>query len=278
METAIDLAIKPITGHVGAIIEGVDLRRTSSGLVKSIRQAILDHGVVFFRGQDQLTLEELATFVSQFGALQPDFFQGRDAPLSTAAREFDIAPVRDGTALWHSDFTFFHEPPVFTGLRSVRLPPVGGDTCWASLYAAYDALSEPIRRSLDGLTAVHTMERTSASVPSLVDRYAVARAVYGDNAEHPVVITHPETGRKALYVFEANTMRINGVSALESRHLLNMLFEHLRSPLFSMRWTWKPHDVALWDNRALQHYATPDYEGERVMQNVRTVGERPVAG
>jgi taurine dioxygenase len=277
MESIAGLECRPITPAVGAVIEGVDLRRPLSKAAKgSIHQAMLDHGVVFFRGQDELTLDELARFVSNFAALQTGILVEEGAPPAAAALEFNIAEIKQGTALWHSDFTFYDEPTVYTGLRSVKLPPVGGDTCWASMYAAYDALSEPLRQMLDGLTAVHSMSPTAERLPHIADNYARAAQVYGDQAIHPMVIVHPETGRKALYVFEGATTRVVELSSTESKYLLAMLFDHLRSPQFAMRWTWKPNDVALWDNRALQHFAVPDYAGERIMQSVRTIGQRPV--
>jgi taurine dioxygenase len=277
MEATASLQCRPLTSALGGVIEGVDLRRPLSPTTREfIHQAILDRGVVFFRGQDGLTREELAAFVSNFGAPQTDPLKGKEAPASAATKEMNMAAVKQVTALWHSDFSFFDKPPIYTCLRSVKLPQVGGDTCWASLYAAYEALSEPLRNMLERLTAVHSHAPTAERLPGLAERYSVATAVHGDLATHPVVIVHPETGRKALFVFEGATLRIAELGAAESRHLLALLFEHLRSPLFSMRWTWKPNDVALWDNRVLQHYAVPDYTEDRVMQTVRTVGQRPV--
>jgi taurine dioxygenase len=274
--TTTSLKLKPLTSTVGAVVEGVDLSQPlSPGLQDALHEAILDRGVLFFRGQEALSLDGLAAFVANFGPLQPEPFLGNDAPISTAAKEFSTTGVKQGTAYWHADFTFFREPHVYTGLRSVKLPPVGGDTCWASMYAAYEALSAPLRRALDGLTAIHSTQTTTAAMNRAEDPYAMAREAYGDDTAHPVVVVHPETGRKALYVCEANTTRIVELSPVESRHLLSMLFEHIRSPLFAVRWTWTPHDVCIWDNRSVQHFATPDYEGERVMQNVRTRGWRP---
>lgn len=275
MDAPITLECRRITSAVGAVIEGLDLRHPLSATnVESVRQALRDYGVVFFRDQDGLTLEELGAFVSNFGVLQPD-------PLAMekkgeVVKELNLTAVRQATSQWHADFTYFNEPTVYTGLRSVKLPPVGGDTCWASMYAAYDALSEPLRNMLDGLTAVHSMYPTLERMPVLTDRYAVSAERYGAESVHPVVIVHPETGRKALYVCEIATTRIVEVSAAESKHLLAMLFEHVKQPQFAMRWRWKPNDVALWDNRALQHFAVPDYTEERIMQSVRTYGEKPV--
>jgi taurine dioxygenase len=274
MGSTVSLDCNPITSSVGAVINGADLRQPlSPELKRYLHQAILDRGVLFFRDQSGLTLQELAAFVSNFGALQPDPFAGEGGPI---AKEFNTAGVKEGTALWHADNTFFRKPQVYTGLRSVRLPPVGGDTCWASMCAAYEALSAPLRHALTELTAIHSTSTSTDAMGKPSDPYALARAPYGDDTAHPVVVVHPETGRKALYVCEANTIRIVELSPVESRHLLSMLFEHIRSPQFATRWTWKPDDVALWDNRTLQHFAVPDYEGERVMQVARTVGHKPV--
>jgi taurine dioxygenase len=163
-----------------------------------------------------------------------------------------------------------------TALRAVQPTPYGGDTCWSSMYAAWEGLSEPMRAMLDGLTAVHsiqpTLDRMGQYSPRYLDNYAPRHA---PEQVHPVVLTHPETGRKALYVNESFTTRIVELSAAESAALLTMLFRHIEKPDFTMRWKWTANDVAFWDNRCAQHYAVPDYSASRVMQRIVLAGVRP---
>jgi taurine dioxygenase len=188
----------------------------------------------------------------------------------------NLAPTRHSTAVWHADVTWLPEPPVFTAVRAVQLPPVGGDTCWMSTETAYAALSEPMRRMLDGLTAVHSMKPTLDREPALAGSLAKGPAGAVPQSIHPVVRVHPETGRKGLYVNECSTVRIVELSLAESEAVLRMLFAHIRSPEFALRWQWALHDVALWDNRNTQHFAVPDYCEARVLQRAEIAGEVPV--
>jgi taurine dioxygenase len=266
---------------VGATISGVDLReRLDAGTVAEVRRALLDHGVIFFREQ-ALTSEQMHAFVSQFGApISIDYFGGaNDEARRIAPGEIvtgDLAPTRQGTAVWHADVTWLAKPPFATALRAAKLPRVGGDTCWADMEAAYEALSEPFRRMLDGLTAVHSMQPT-VDREDLLKRALLAkgRPDVMENV-HPVVSVHPETGRKALFVNECSTTRILELSPIESLQVLSALFMHIRTPDFMVRWRWSTNDVAFWDNRSVQHYAVPDYDEQRVMQRVELAGERPV--
>jgi taurine dioxygenase len=189
----------------------------------------------------------------------------------------DLAPTRKGTAIWHTDSSFLATPPTFTILRALKLPPIGGDTCWASMTAAYDALPAPLREMLDQLSAVHTIDLPMTRLGDYGDEFGSRfRAIHAPQQVHPVVAVHPETGRRALYVTESCTTRIVEFEAQQSRHVLAMLFEHIKSPDFNLRWRWTAGDVALWDNRVVQHYAVPDYESPRVMQRIIIKGDRPV--
>jgi taurine dioxygenase len=169
---------------------------------------------------------------------------------------------------WHADASWLEAPPMATALRMAQIPPVGGDTCWASVTEAYDALIPPMQGMLDQLTAEHWM------IPSLEAMRLTARS---DDIQfvHPVVAVHPETGRKALYVSEGWTRRIVELPPAQSTHLLALLYDHVKSPMFTMRWRWSPGDVALWDNRSVQHYAVPDYDKGRIIQRLVLKGERP---
>jgi taurine dioxygenase len=268
------IGIHPVTTAVGAVIEGVDMREPlTAGDVAAVRKAWLDHGVLFFRNQD-LTLDQFWAFMETFGKPQKEEVTGTDHDRPGDVQTANMAPVRHSTAVWHADTTSMAHPPIATALRAVEVPPFGGDTCWSNMHAAYEALSEPMRQMLDGLTAVHSVQPTYDRMKDYADLF---RAKYSERhaAEqiHPVVLTHPRSGRKALYVSESFTTRIVELSASESAAILAVLFRHVESPLFTMRWHWSANDVALWDNRSVQHFAVPDYEATRTMQRIVLASE-----
>jgi taurine dioxygenase len=270
------LSQRRITSAVGAVIDGVDLREPlAADAVQFIRQSLLDHGVIFFHNQN-LSAEQMSAFVSHFAKPIPEpFLQDTMKPREPVG-ESNMNGTKRATSIWHSDTTFVPEPPSLTALRAVKLPAVGGDTCWSSMYAAYEALSQPMQQLLDGLTALHSIVPVLQRMPGAAQRAKANEQTYGGTEyAHPVVRVHPDTGRKALFVNEGWTTRIVEVTQAESVHLLSLLFEHVKSPDFMMRWCWTPNDVALWDNRSVQHYAVPDYDGERVMQRVVMAGDRP---
>jgi taurine dioxygenase len=269
--------VQRITTNTGAVISGVDLRVTlPAEITAALRQALLDHGVIFFRGQD-LTPEQYWAFMENFGAPLREESTGTEQDTAADVMIGDLSFTRAGTAVWHADTTSLAKPPIATALRAVEVPPVGGDTCWSSMYAAWDALSEPMQNMLDGLTAVHAVDPT---VERMGNQYGPRfEAAYSQrNARqqvHPVVITHPETGRKVLYVNESFTTRIVELDRLESSAVLNFLFRHVERPDFTMRWRWIANDLAFWDNRAVQHYAVPDYQTTRRMSRIVLAGEKP---
>jgi alpha-ketoglutarate-dependent taurine dioxygenase len=260
-----------LTSAIGAIVDGIDMREPlAAESVGGLRRSLLDHGVLFFRDQD-VTAPELAAFAAHFGTPIPE--PSREAYGGTykeLVTEMETAPVSKAVAeRWHADATWLEEPPMATVLRSVRIPTVGGDTCWANMCAAYEDLSAGLRNMLDDFTAVHSMEASLEAMGAVAVRDAQVAFV------HPVVRVHPETGRKALYVSEGWTTRIVELPSSQSAHILRLLFEHIRSPDFSVRWRWTPKDVAIWDNRSVQHYAVPDYDSDRVMQRLVLAGDRP---
>lgn len=264
-----------LTSAIGAVVEGVDLREPLSlDTVRFLRQALLDNGVIFFHGQD-LTAEQMSAFASNFGKPIPEPFAQADKQPEPVSQS-NFGRTKRATSVWHSDTSFVTEPPALTVLRAVRLPEVGGDTCWSSMYAAYDALSEPMRRMLEGLTAVHSIVPVLQRMGQLATgRGDVNARTHGTEHPHPVVRVHPETKRRALFVNEGWTTHIVELQPAESARILDFLFEHVKAPDFAMRWRWQANDVAVWDNRAVQHYAVPDYDGERVMQRVVLAGDRP---
>ena len=272
------LTIRPVTTTIGAWVEGVDL---GSPLAEADQKAILDallvHHVLFFRDQD-ITPEQQVAFAKQFGPISyPPF-----APKYGTNPEYIVLdqenPRGEGADEWHSDNTFMAEPPMGSILRAVQIPEVGGDTCFASAVAAYEALSPTIQRLVDGLTAVHDITKP------LVKGIAAGHADV-DLAEiqakwppvtHPVVRTHPVTGKKALFVNRNSTTHIVGLSERENDALLPFLMDHIRSPEFQCRFTWDTNSVAFWDNRSAQHFAVPDYHTRRVMNRVTIAGEKVV--
>ena len=272
MTTSTVLDVQPVTPAVGAIIGGLDLRAAlDEDTVRAIRAAVLEHGVVFFRDQD-LTREQTLVFMEQFGTPCTDPFSV-DQSVSGLDTIIDMVTLgySPATAVWHIDSSLAAAPASLIALRALEVPSSGGDTCWASMYAAYDALSEPLRALLDGLTAEHTGSKTLALMGG--DSYGFLQEDMRN--VHPAVRVHPETGRKALFVDELWTERIVELAPDESASLLAFLFQHVKKPNFTMRWQWQPNDLALWDNRSFQHYAVNDYTEHRVMQKSLLAGDRP---
>jgi taurine dioxygenase len=276
MDAASQITVRNLTKSAGAEIGGVDLRMPlPDDSVAKIRKTLTERGVIFFRTQD-VTIEQLWDFARAFGLPLKEESTGTPEDTAKDVRVGNLVYSRYATAVWHADTTSLATPPWGAVLRAVVVPEFGGDTCWSSMYAAWDALSEPMQRMLDGLTAVHSVQATADKMNSFGMPYEEAyRARHAAEQVHPVVLTHPETGRKALYVNEAFTIRIVELSPVESDAVLRMLFRHVEKPEFVVRWKWTPGDVAFWDNRAVQHYAVPDYETERSMQRIMLQGVRP---
>jgi alpha-ketoglutarate-dependent taurine dioxygenase len=271
-----DICVRRITTNTGAVISGIDLREPlPAEIAAALRQALLDHGVIFFRGQD-LSTEQYWAFLENFGVPMKEESSGTEQDTPADVSTGDLRPTRFGTAVWHADTTSLAKPPIATALRAIEVPPVGGDTCWSSMYAAWDALSEPMRKMLDGLTAVHVVDLTVERMGEYGTRFEAAYSRRNARQQvHPVVLTHPETGRKTLYVNESFTTRIVELDRLESSAVLDFLFRHVERPDFIMRWKWSANDLAFWDNRAVQHYAVPDYQTTRRMQRIVLAGEKP---
>jgi taurine dioxygenase len=271
--------IRPLAGAIGAEIFGVDLAgELDDDTVAGIRRAWLDWCVIFFRGQD-LPPERFLAFAGRFGQpIEYPFVKGIDGfPEITPVIKLEHERVNFG-GLWHSDTTYLEIPPMGTMLIALEVPPHGGDTLFANMYLAYETLSPGMRRLLDGLVAVNSSAKADVT-KTREDRMrdgarADARQEYV--AEHPVVRTHPETGRKALYVNGGHTLRFGGMSEAESAPLLRFLFAHQHRPEFTCRFRWEPGSLAFWDNRCAQHNPINDYHGfRRVMHRVTLAGDRP---
>jgi taurine dioxygenase len=274
------IEVVPLTATIGAEIRGVDLASAPDDpdTMAQIERALYDHLVVFFREQ-QLTEDQHVRFASHFGPFEHHAFAKPhpDHPDMTVLDQ--TTPERDGGNSWHSDSSFMEQPALGSVLRAVQLPPLGGDTCWASMYAAFDALSPRLQAMLDGLTALHDiivpLEKAIAGGHSVSADLEQIRRQWPP-MEHPVVRRHPVTGRLALYVNNNFTTRILGITKQESDLLLPYLLQHVQRPDFQVRFRWAPGSVAFWDNRVTQHYAVPDYSGHRrIMHRVTLTGERP---
>lgn len=242
------MRIEPLAGSLGAVIHDVDLASIDDTTFESIHKAWLDHLVIFFRDQ-HLDPAAHAAFARRFGELEIHPFAEK---LDDAHPEVTLLhSERGGRAdVWHSDVTFSNTPPIAAVLRYLHGPSAGGDTIWSNQYAAYEALSPKIRELIDDLEAVH------------------GRPGLTGTTTHPMVITHPDTGRRALFVNRGWTTRIVGLSHIESQGILGMLFDHAERP-DSVRWTWRPGDAALWDNRCTMHYAVNDYgDATRILHRV----------
>lgn len=274
------LSLTQLTSSIGAVIEGV---RLSDDLDQSTLQAINDalvrHHVLFFRDQT-LTPVQHRNFASHFGKLHihPIYPKHPDAP-EVIVLDTDLVDLQDN-AIWHTDVTFTQTPPMGSVLVARMLPPQGGDTLWSSNIAAFEALSPAMQAFLTPLTATHDISQSFPSERFALTGEAQARldAAKRNNppVTHPVVRTHPVSGRRGLFVNEGFTTHINELTAAESRALLPLLFAHSSKPEFVVRWKWRDGDVAFWDNRMTQHYAADDYRpSRRVMNRATIIGDRP---
>ncbi|MSP88282.1 MAG: taurine dioxygenase [Alphaproteobacteria bacterium] len=273
------MSIEPIAGALGAEIGGVDLAQPLGGdVVAALRKALLDHLVIFFRDQN-LSPDGLTRFGRCFGVLgQYPFVQGLpDHPEVIEVKKLEHEKANFG-GIWHSDTTYLDEPPMGSILHAVEVPASGGDTMFANMYMAHDALSPGMERTLAGLSGVSSSAKADVS-RTREDRIASspgrkAKEVF--EAVHPAVRTHPETGRKALYVNVAHTVRFDGMTEEESAPLLGFLFNHQIKPEFTCRFRWRVGSLAFWDNRASQHNPINDYHGQRrIMRRITIAGDRP---
>jgi taurine dioxygenase len=272
------VGVSPVSGAIGAEIFNVDLADLDDSQIAVIRDAWLRHCVIFFRDQN-LTPAQLVAFARTLGEpIEYPFLKGLDGfPQITPVIKLEHEKVNFG-GIWHSDTAYLERPPMGSMLLAREVPAAGGDTIFANMCLAYETLSAGMRRLLDGLVSVNSSAKADAS-NTREDRLrdiarADARPIY--EAEHPVVRTHPETGRKALYVNRGHTVRFAGWSEAESAPLLDFLFAHQARPEFTCRFRWAPGSLALWDNRCAQHNPINDYHGHRrVMHRVTLAGDRP---
>ena len=253
---------------LGARVEGIDLSQAlDDGTFEHIRELFLEHLVLVFPNQ-RLGPEQQVAFAERWGrpTVHPIVPHIEGHPAIVEIR--NTGKARTLNEHWHSDVTFNERPPLATMLYALEVPKVGGDTQFANQYLAYEALSDGMRRLLDGVQAVHSGAGLAAVTGA--DRQAAPHAI------HPVVRTHPETGRKALYVCRAFTQRFVDTSQAESRPLLDYLMTHAVRPDFTVRHAWSVGDVVLWDNRCVQHYAIHDHgDAPRLLHRTTIDGDRP---
>ncbi len=274
------IQVRPISGTLGAEIGGVDLTQPlGNQTFHEIHDALLANLVIFFRDQD-LTPDQHKAFGRRFGTLQVHPFapQLDGHPEILVIENDEARPSRINN--WHTDVTFLEQPPLGSILHAREVPETGGDTMWASMYAAYEALSDKMQGFLSGLTAVHDFSHNFGR--RLLRQEGGARKLKKAQAEmppaeHPVIRSHPVTGAKGIFVNDAFTTRIKDVGPRESAALLAFLYEHVRTPEFTCRFTWRRHSLAFWDNRCTQHYPIADYwPARRRMHRLTINGDRPV--
>ena len=272
------IIIRPLNPVIGAELHGLDLREDlRDSEIAAIKAALDRHGVVFFRDQD-ITPEQHLEFGRRFGELHvhPSVRgKPREQWSEIMPVHADAGTARIAGDKWHTDVSCDEKPPLASILHLTTIPESGGDTLFSSMYAAYDALSEPMKRLLTGLTALHD------GAPNYDDRERRNREQNPDRvnptAVHPVIATHPSTGKKTIYVNSTFTVRINELSEAESDAVLAFLFAHVARPEFQCRFRWQRNSIAFWDNRAVQHYAVWDYyPAVRTGRRVTIRGDKPV--
>ena len=273
------LEVRPLSRAVGAEILGINLLDpVSDAQIAEIRKIWLQHSVVFFREQP-LEPGAFQAFAQRFGEIiEYPFVKGLpDFPLIVPVLKLPHEKHNFG-GVWHTDTTYLQEPPMATMLIARELPPVGGDTLFASNYAAFEGLSPALQDTLRTLTGVNSSAK-AAVTHSREDRVADSATDKGRselNSEHPVVRTHPETGRQALYVNPGHTTRFVGWTEEESAPLLNYLFEQQVKPEYTCRFVWRPGSIAFWDNRCALHNPINDYHGyKRLLHRITLKGDKP---
>lgn len=272
------LTIRPMARTIGAEVSGIDLRQPLTDAQRDgVYQALLDWKVIFFRDQD-ITCEQHLAFARQFGGLEVHpFAPAHDGPPEVLP--IAHTPENPGREnLWHSDVTWRLEPSLGSVLRCIKGPQMGGDTLFADMYAAYDGLSDQVKELIEGKVARHDFAgfRKRMKARGVAPERIAEMQVQYPNPIHPVVRTHPDTGKRAIYVNVGFTQEIVGMDPDESRRLLNHLYAQAATPEYQCRFQWSDNAIAFWDNRACQHYATSDYWPDvRRMERVTIIGDKP---
>ena len=276
-----NIEVGPVSGGVGVEIHNVDIKQgLSDSAFETLRDAFVTHGLIFLRDQD-ITPDEHIAFAQRWGDININrFFPRLDGydQIATVTKEPDqFVNIGGG---WHTDHSYDHVPALGSILIARETPPVGGDTLFACMYKAYDTLSDGMKQTLEGMKAVHSSRHVfgeqSNYRETMKDRFSNAEDATQD-AVHPVVITHPESGRKALYVNPAFTLHFEGWTTAESQPLLDYLYAHAAQLEHTTRFQWAPGSIAFWDNRCTWHYALNDYHGTRREMHRITIEGSPIS-
>ena len=275
-----NIKLAPASPAVGAFVEGVDLSQPLDGpVLADLERAHADYGVLFFRDQ-QLSEEQHVALAEQFGEINVNrfFTPVNDHPKIAEVRKEPDQTVNIGGG-WHTDHSYDQIPALGSMLYAREVPPAGGDTVYASMYAAFDALSEGMKQMLEGLNAVHSSRHVfgaAANRPAELSNRLGNQEAATQDAVHPVVLTHPRSGRKGLYVNPGFTVRFEGWTDQESEPLLRYLYQHASRPEFTYRFQWAPGSLAFWDNRCTWHFAVNDYHGQRRLLHRITLEGEPL--
>lgn len=273
------ISVSPVAPSIGAVVEGVSLADPlDAQLREELNRALLEWKVLFFKAQS-ITHEEQQAFASNWGSLEVHpFFVKTTAPEGASPQVVRLekdAKQPGFENIWHSDVTWRSEPSLGSVLRAVEVPDVGGDTLWCDMAAAYDNLTDAMKNRIENLSAVNDWFYSFGELMEPGQRDALRSSFPA--VEHPIVRVHPETGRRILYVNRIFTQHVVGMDQDESAELLDFLYLQANVPEFQCRHRWEPGDVAFWDNRSTQHYASSDYfPNRRVMERITVVGDRPL--
>jgi len=276
---ALGLTLEPLSPLIGSIVHGIDLRKPMSDeMTALVRQTLVDRKVVFFRDQN-ITTDQHLDFARKFGDLEVHPFAPSkpDYPEILAITHNEKSKGREN--LWHSDVTWRLEPSLGSILRAVEVPGNGGDTLFSNMEMAYDELPDDIKEKIDGATAVHDFPsfRMQLQKRGLSEEEIEVYNKQYPNPHHPVVRTHPESGRKSIYVNLAFTQYIEGMDRADSDILLQFLYSRAAIPEYQCRFQWEANSLAFWDNRSAQHYAVSDYwPAVRRMERATIIGDTPV--
>jgi taurine dioxygenase len=274
------MKVKKIAGALGAELSGVDLSQgLDPELIADLQRAFLEHQVIFLRQQDLSPAQFLAFARAMGEPIEYPFVKGLDGYPHIIEVKKLAHETRNFGGIWHSDTAYLEVPPKGSMLLARQIPPYGGDTLFANQYMAYEALSATMKGLLGGLIGVSSSAKADVSRTreDRVKSDGEANAPKQFIAEHPLVRTHPETGRKALYVNIAHTSGIKGMTDEESAPLLAFLYAHQVKPEFTCRFVWEPNSIAYWDNRCTQHNPVNDYHGHlRLMHRITLKGDRPI--
>ncbi len=278
IRSATGLTITPQSPTIGAEIGGVDLGGDlADDVIADIRRALLDWKVLVFRDQP-ITTEQHLAFAGRFGDLEVHpFAPHKDGYPEVLAITHDAQSTGKENG-WHSDVTWREQPSLGSVLRMIERPPIGGDTLFADMYAAFEGLPDAVKERVEGRTARHDFVRFKIGMRkngATDEQIAEMEATY-PNPHHPVIRTHPETGRKGVYVNAAFTVEIDGLDPAESAELLQLLYRQASYPEYQFRLRWEPDTIAFWDNRSVQHYAASDYyPSVRKVERVTIIGDTP---